>query len=325
MTIARAFWVDAPGRGSIHSEPLDAPKPGEVRVRTTASGLSVGTERLVFAGSVPPSEHERMRAPLQAGSFPAPVKYGYAAVGIVEAGEPLLQGCRVFCLHPHQDRFVAPTAMAVPIPDGVPDHRAVLAANMETALNALWDAAPVPGERTAVVGQGVVGLLTAYLLARHGHAPVVIEPDPVRAAVARGLGLTVGDAALAGPFDLIVHASGNPEGLVWSLERLAFEGRVVELSWYGDRAVTLPLGAAFHSRRLKILSSQVGVVAPAMRDRMTHARRLAMALALLDEPRLDALVDATIPLGALPVFMIELAAGRRRVLCARITYGDEDR
>lgn len=321
MTTARAFWVVAPGQGAIRDEPLAPPGAGDVLVRTRASGVSAGTERLVFQGRVPPSQYMAMRAPLQAGAFPAPVKYGYAAVGIVEAGPGGLRGRRVFCLHPHQDRFTAPAAMALPVPEAVPDARAVLAANMETALNALWDAAPVPGERVAVVGAGVVGLLTAYLLQRHGHAPLVVDVDRERGRTASRLGL-----AFAAPgevereFDLVVHASGAPAGLVWTLERLAFEGRVIELSWYGDRDVALPLGAAFHSRRLAIVSSQVGHVARPMRGRLDHRGRLERALACLADPVLDHLVDAVVPFEELPAVMAELAEGRRRVLCARITY-----
>ncbi len=321
MTTARAFWVVAPGRGAIRDEPLAPPGEEDVLVRTRASGVSAGTERLVFQGRVPPSQYETMRAPLQAGAFPAPVKYGYAAVGLVEAGAAALRDRRIFCLHPHQDRFTAPAAMAVPVPDDVPDARAVLAANMETALNALWDAAPQPGERVAVVGAGVVGLLTAYLLARHGHGPLVVDVDRERAPAASRLGLAFAAAGeVEREFDLVVHASGAPAGLVWALERLAFEGRVVELSWYGDRDVALPLGGAFHSRRLAIVSSQVGHVARPMRGRLDHRGRLERALALLADPALAGLVDTVVAFEELPGFMAELAEGRRRVLCARITY-----
>lgn len=320
---ARAFWISAPGRGEVRDEAVREPAPDEVRVRTRASAVSAGSERLVFTGGVPADQREAMRAPFQAGDFPGPVKYGYAAMGVVEAGSPARRGERVFCLHPHQSTFVVPAAAAVTVPGDVPDHRAVLAANMETALNACWDAAPAPGERIAVVGAGVVGALVAHLLARFGHPPTLIDVDRERAglAAALGIGFAHPDDALA-PFDLIVHASGAPTGLAWALARLAFEGRVVELSWYGDRAVTLPLGAAFHSRRLRILASQVGAVAPAMRGRIDHADRLARALALLNDPRLDVLLDAALPLAELPAFMRALADGTRRVLCARVTYED---
>jgi 2-desacetyl-2-hydroxyethyl bacteriochlorophyllide A dehydrogenase len=322
-TTARAFWIVAPGRGEVRDEQVPAPGDREVRVRTRTSGVSAGTERLVFTGGVPPSQYDLMRAPFQAGDFPGPVKYGYAAVGTVDAGPAERLGERVFCLHPHQSAFVVPAAAAVPVPPTVPDQRAALAANMETALNAVWDAAPVPGERIAVVGAGVVGLLTAHLLTRFGFAPVLVDVDAGRATTAAALGIAFAEPdAVAGPFELVVHASGSPAGLVWALERLGFEGRVVELSWYGDREVTLPLGAAFHSRRLKLLSSQVGAIAAPVRGRIDHRGRLVRALALLDDDRLDVLVGETVALERLPGFLRALAGGRHRVLCARVTYDD---
>ena len=323
MTTARAFWITRPGDGEIRDVEVPAPGAEEVRVRTIVSGVSAGTERLVFTGGVPASQYAVMRAPFQEGEFPGPVKYGYAAVGVVEDGPATRLGERVFCLHPHQSAFVVPAAAAVPVPAAVPDHRAALGANMETALNAVWDATPAPAERVAVVGAGVVGLLTAHVLDRFGFAPTVVDVDAARGDTSAALGLAFAAPDDGqGPFDLVVHASGAPAGLVWALERLAFEGRVVELSWYGERDVTLPLGAGFHSRRLKILSSQVGAVAAPLRGRVDHRGRLARALALLDDARLDALLDEALPLAKLPTFMRALAAGGRRVLCARIIYNE---
>ncbi len=318
---ARAFWVTSPGQGEVRPFHRAPPGPDEVAVRTSFSAVSAGTERLVFQGRVPESQHAAMRAPFQEGDFPAPVRYGYAAVGEVVDGAPERIGETVFCLYPHASAFVVPAAAAVTLPAAVPPARAVLAANMETALNATWDAEPRPGERIAVVGCGVVGALTAHLLRRCGHAPLVVDVDAAKAALARDLGLAFATPATAGDgFDLIVHASGAPAGLVWSLGRLAFEGRVVELSWYGETSVALPLGEAFHSRRLRLHSSQVGHVAPAMRGRVDHRGRLERALALLDDARLDRLIDADLELDDLPAFMAELAAGRRSVLCARVHY-----
>ena len=318
---ARAFWVTAPGVGEVRPFRPAPPGPDEVVVRTAFSAVSAGTERLVFRGQVPESQHGLMRAPFQQGSFPAPVCYGYAAVGEVVAGEATRLGETVFCLHPHASAFVVPATAAVTLPPLLPPARAVLAANMETALNAAWDAEPRPGERIAVVGAGVVGTLTAYVLRRFGHAPVVVDVDPAKAALARDLDLDFATPeAAGGGFEVIVHASGAPAGLVWSLAALAFEGRVIELSWYGETSVALPLGEAFHSRRLRLVSSQVGHVAPAMRGRVDHRGRLQRALALLDDPRLDRLIDADLDLDDLPAFMADLAAGRRSVLCARVHY-----
>lgn len=292
MSTARALWCVAPGRAELREEALPLPGPGQALVRAVASGISRGTERLVLEERVPPSQWEAMRAPLMGGGFPFPVKYGYAAVGVVEAGSPDLLGRRVFCLHPHQDRFVAPASMCVPVPDGVPDRRAVLAANMETAVNILWDARPLVGELALVVGAGVVGLLAAALLARvPGLDLALCDRDPSRAEAAAALGLAFcTPEAAPGGRDLIVHASGDPDGLRLALGLAGFEGRIVEASWFGDREAALPLGEAFHARRLSLVSSQVGAVAPAMRGRRSHAERLGLALALLADARFDALL-----------------------------------
>nr|WP_255575353.1 zinc-binding alcohol dehydrogenase [Caldovatus aquaticus] len=303
------------------------PGPGEALVRTVASGISRGTERLVWQGRVPASQHAAMRAPLQEGAFPFPVKYGYAAVGIVEAGPEPLLGRRVFCLHPHQDRFVVPAALCRPVPDSVPDHRAVLAANMETAVNVLWDAGPRVGERALVIGAGVVGLLCAALLARiPGLDLAVCDPDESRGAAAARLGLRfVRPEEAPRACDLVIHASATEEGLRQALRHAAFEARIVEASWFGDRDVALPLGEAFHARRLALLSSQVGAVAAPMRARRTAAERLALALALLGEDsRLDALLGPFVPFAELPGAMDRLLApgapGRPAPLCPVVIY-----
>jgi len=308
----RAFWTIAAGTGEIRSETLGAEG---VLVTTIASGISRGTESLVFAGRVPPSQHATMRAPLMAGEFPFPVKYGYSAVGLTEAGQ------RVFVLHPHQDRFRAPEAMCIPVPDTVPSERAVLAANMETALNILWDAAPLLGERILIIGAGVVGLLTAFLCAAIPATEVtLVDIDPSRAAFAHHLGcrFALPDQA-PGEQDLIIHASASEQGLRLALDRAAFEARIIEASWFGDRRPSLPLGEAFHQRRLRIISSQVGSVAPAMRQGRSFAQRLATALALLEDGRLDALVQSRCPFNDLPRRMASLLAGG---LCHVVTYGE---
>jgi threonine dehydrogenase-like Zn-dependent dehydrogenase len=180
---ARAFWTVAPGQGEIRTETLAPPGPGQVLVRALTSGISRGTEAMVFQGRIPASQHQVMRCPFQAGELPFPVKYGYASVGLVEAGPAELVGKRVFALHPHQDRYVLPAESVLPVPDAVPTSRAVLAANMETALNGLWDAAPRLGDRISVIGAGVVGCLAAALAARlwqHGSASASPCPTPQR-------------------------------------------------------------------------------------------------------------------------------------------------
>lgn len=321
--MARALWITAPGLAELREEALPPRAADQALVRTRASGLSRGTERLVLEGRVPVSQHAAMRAPLMTGDFPYPVKYGYAAMGVVEDGPPGLAGRRVFVLHPHQDRFLAPAAMCLPVPEGVPDHRAVLAANMETALNILWDARPLAGERALVIGAGVVGLLAAALLARiPGLAVTVVDLDPGRAGLAEALGARFAHPveAPAGQ-ELIIHASASAAGLQLALDRAGFEARIVEASWHGDRSVALPLGEAFHARRLTLLSTQVGAVAPAMRGRRTHAERLALALDLLDDPRLDALCAPVSRFEALPAALPGLlVAGAAAPPCPVITY-----
>jgi threonine dehydrogenase-like Zn-dependent dehydrogenase len=289
---ARALWYD--GRGSVNPReaPLPAPRAGEALVRTLFSGISRGTERLVLRGGVPPGEWQRMRAPLQEGDFPGPVKYGYCAVGEVAGGPQSLLGRRVFCLHPHQDWFVAPTDMLHAVPDEVPARRATLAANMETALNALWDSAAGPCDRIVVVGGGVVGLLVGYLAARLPGAEVVLgDPIATRARYAD----RPGDA------DIVFHASATAEGLATALRCAGLEAPVIELSWYGNGMVSVPLGEGFHARRIRLIASQVGMVATSHRARWPHRRRLAAALGLLRDARLDALAEETVDFDRAPV------------------------
>jgi threonine dehydrogenase-like Zn-dependent dehydrogenase len=323
VTEARAFWLAAPGRGEIRRSTLAPPRPGEVLVRARASGISRGSESLVFRGGVPESQRQAMACPFQEGDFPAPVKYGYASVGAVEAGAPALIGRRVFCLHPHQDRYVVPEAAAVPVPDGVPDRRAVLAANMETALNGLWDGAPLIGDRIAVVGCGTVGALMAALAARiPGTTVEIVDIDRGRAALAEALGCRFAlPERAAGDADLVIHASGNAAGLATALALAGMEATVLEMSWYGDATVPAPLGAAFHSRRLRLVASQVSAVAPARRARRSRRRRLEQALDLLVDPVFDRLLSGESAFEELPQTMARLAADPAGALCHVVRYG----
>jgi threonine dehydrogenase-like Zn-dependent dehydrogenase len=303
MTAAQtALWIVGPGHAELR--PVDPALPGEdqVRVRALVSGISRGTERLVFHGKVPSGEWDRMRCPFQEGAFPHPVKYGYAMVGRIEAGPVERIGQRVFSLYPHQNVFCLPADAAVPVPDAVTTERAALAAQMETALNATWDARPCAGDRIAVVGGGAIGALTAYLCARlPGTDVTLIDINPKRAQLAAALGLTYAtpDDAPTG-CDLVFHASGTSAGLNLAFSLAGFEADVIEMSWFGDTPVAVNLGAAFHSQRLSLRASQVGSVAPARRTRWTHHRRLAKALALCADPRLDALVGEETPFAQIP-------------------------
>ncbi|MCZ7459046.1 zinc-dependent alcohol dehydrogenase [Streptomyces sp. WMMC940] len=320
--VARAFWLNSPGQGEIRDVRLEEPDKGDVVVRSLCSGVSRGTESLVFRGGVPESQYAAMRAPFQEGEFPGPVKYGYLSVGVVEEGPSHLVGRTVFCLHPHQSRYVVPASAVTPVPDTVPAGRAVLAGTVETAVNALWDAAPLVGDRIAVVGAGMIGGSVAALLAGFPGVRVqLVDANPERAALAEALGVdfALPEEAL-GDCDLAVHASATEAGLTRSLELLAPEGTVLELSWYGDRRISVPLGEAFHSGRLVLRGSQVGRVAEARRSRRSYADRLALSLELLADPAFDALITGECAFDELPSVMPRIAAGELPGLCHRVVY-----
>ena len=320
---ARAFWLSSPGEGEIREVYLPDPAEGEVLVRALYSGVSRGTETLVFRGGVPESQHAAMRAPFQEGDFPAPVKYGYLSVGVVEQGPADLVGSTVFCLYPHQTHYVVPASAVTRVPDHVPAERAVLAGTVETAVNALWDAAPMVGDRIAVVGGGMVGSSIAAVLATFPGARVqLVDADPARETIAAqlGIGFALPGNALDG-CDLVFHASATEPGLTTALNLLAPEGRVVELSWYGDRKIAVPLGEFFHSKRLTIRSSQVGTVG---RPDRSYAERMALALDLLADDRFDALITGSSAFEELPDVMPKLADGEIPALCHRIDYGPKN-
>ncbi|HSI40692.1 MAG TPA: dehydrogenase [Xanthobacteraceae bacterium] len=321
-TTALQLWCIGPGQYELRPAPLDPPGADMLTVRTLASAVSRGTERLVLQGAVPVSEHQRMRAPFQKGEFPFPVQYGYQSVGVVEAGPGAWIGRMVFALHPHQDVYRVPVASAMPVPDGIPPRRATLAANMETALNALWDSGAGPGDRIVIVGGGVIGLLlTALAAALPGADVTLVDVRPERAATARrfNAGFAVPDA-IGGDADIVFHTSATAAGLKTALRAGGFEARIVELSWYGDRAPTVPLGESFHSRRLQLIGSQVGAVSASRRPRWPHARRLAKALALLDDVRLDSLVTHVVPFAQAPVLLPGLLADGEDALAILLDY-----
>ena len=258
-------------------------RTGFAQVRTLFSGISRGTERLVLAGLVPTSEWQRMRAPLQAGEFPFPVKYGYCAVGVVEAGPDTLLGRSVFCLHPHQDRFIAPVGMLTPVPEDVPARRATLAANMETALNALWDAGAGPADRIVVIGGGVVGLLVGFLAARLPGAQVVLsDVDPSRASLAAELGIAFAQpGALPADADIVFHTSASEHGtggsaclrghrgehhrneLVWRQGDPGGAGRRVSQPAAADRRLTGGYGVCLAATTLAVCATDGGSARPA--------------------------------------------------------------
>jgi threonine dehydrogenase-like Zn-dependent dehydrogenase len=320
MSQSEAIWYAGKGRVETRPGGLLLLGPDTVRVAARFSGVSRGTERLVFHGRVPASEHQRMRCPHQEGAFPFPVKYGYALVGVIEDGPAARIGEHVFLLHPHQRVAHVPLADVHTLPQGLPPRRAALAANMETALNVAWDAGAAPGDHILIIGGGVLGLLIAGLLARMpGTVVTVTDINPARAAVAEQLG--AGFAAPEGApqdQDIVIHTSGTAEGWRLALASAGTEARVVEASWYGDKEVTVALGEAFHSRRLSLISSQVGAVPPARRPRWSTARRMAKALEILRDDRFDALITGEIAFAeaptALPKVFAEGSPGLMTVL-----------
>lgn len=323
-----AFWITGPGQGDIRSTRVTTAASESARVhgqtlvevKSLYSGISRGTEALIFNGRVPPGEYERMRAPFQEGDFPFPVKHGYCNVGTVIGGDESRLGQTVFSLFPHQRRFQVPSSAAIPLPAEIPPERAVLAANMETAVNGLWDAAPRVGDRIAVVGLGVVGFLVGWLASRIPGARVTgIDTNPARADMARTLGIGFETGTDRDDYDLVFHTSGHPEGLNTALGLAGMEARIVEMSWFGTQEASVALGGAFHSRRLTLISSQVGQVSPVQRPRWAYPDRLALALSLLDSPALDALITGESDFSELPVTMARLA-GATDELCHRVRY-----
>ncbi len=320
--VSQALWYSGPGQAEIRTEKLPPPGPEEVRVRAAWGGISRGTEALVFAGRVPRSEFARMRSPFMAGDFPFPVKYGYSVVGTVEAGSTDLIGRSVFVLHPHQTLFNAPCYALALLPDRIPPRRAVLAASMETALNAVWDGAPGPADRIAIVGAGVIGALVAFLCAHlPGVEVIIVDAAPARAEVANALGASFA-APEAAPTecDCVFHASGSAAGLATAIACAGNEATIVELSWYGAGTVAVPLGSAFHSRRLRLVSSQVSQVSGSHRPRWTTTRRLASAIRLLHDDRLDALIAPPLQFCQLPARLPDILDARSGVLCQLIAY-----
>lgn len=320
-----AYWTTGAHRSELRTTSLQPRAADEALVRTVYSGISRGTETLVHSAAVPPEVAQLMRAPFQEGEFPFPVKYGYLSVGVVEEGPPEWRGRRVFSLYPHQDRFIIPVHALSLIPDGIPDKRALLAGPVETALNALWDAPPLMGDRIAVVGAGIIGgslatLLRAFPLQRLQ----IVDPNPEKAELAQRLGVEWAhpDDAMA-DCDIVYHASATGAGLAGGLAQLGDEGELIELSWYGMNAPEVPLGGNFHARRLSIRASQVGAVAAARRARRTHASRLELVFAALADEAFDALLGATYPFHALPSVMEELCSGAMPGLLHVITYPDE--
>lgn len=296
-------------------------EPHEVLVRSLYSGISRGTESLVFNSGVPQSEFDRMRGPHMVGDFTFPLKYGYSSVGMVEDGPAELLGRPVFCLHPRQDFFITTQDMVTLLPDNLQPERAVLAANMETALNIVWDALIQPGDRVAVFGSGVVGTLVASLSSRiAGTETTLVDVNQDRRKHVEAMGIRfVGAGNLDGEFDVLINASASSAALADAIEHAGTEARIVEASWYGEGTVTIPLGGAFHSKRLSLVSSQVGSIPATRKARWTFVRRMAKALELLRDDRLDHLISGETSFDDLATDYPRILSSQD-TLCHRIRY-----
>ena len=321
-TLAHALWYVAPRVVRIDAERLGAPTQGDLLVASAFSAISRGTERLVYGGLTDPGHRDGMRSPMQVGDFPFPVKYGYCSVGRVEEGPADFLGRTVFALHPHQDRFRVASSDVMLIPEGVSARRATLAANMETALNALWDSGAGAGDRIVIVGAGVVGLLITYLAARLPGAEVTaLDTNPRRRALVESFGAAYAERSdQVAEADVVFHTSASAKGLASAIDCCAAEATLAEVSWYGDASVEVSLGGPFHSKRLRLISSQVGEVPPGRRPRWTLRRRLAKALDLLKDDRLDALITHEVPFAKVPESMAAILDGRTDAVSTIIRY-----
>ncbi|MGJ8612525.1 MAG: zinc-dependent alcohol dehydrogenase [Octadecabacter sp.] len=317
---AQAFWVVGDRSAEIRKTVYDA-APDHLHIETLFTGISRGTERLVFNGRVPPSEHSTMRAPFQEGDFTYPLKYGYSAVGQIENGAR--RGEPVFALFPHQDRFSLPADAVIAVPDNVPVARAILAANMETALNICWDGGIGPGDKVAVVGCGVIGLLTSYIAARiAGTEVTAIDVDLSRAGLADALGFGFNTPDMAvGEQDVVIHCSASAAGLETAINLAGTEAKIVEASWFGTGTTAVPLGGRFHQRRLCIVGSQVGRIPARQASRWTYQRRLKKAMSLLTDPALDTLISGETAFCDLPDHYGAIL-NDPATLCHRVRYGN---
>jgi threonine dehydrogenase-like Zn-dependent dehydrogenase len=320
---ARALYYTAPMQGELRDVVLGSADANTAIVRTEFTALSRGTERLIASGLVPDEEAARMRCPLQEGDFPFPVKYGYCAVGVVEDGPAPWIGQRVFVLHPHQARFSCDIRWLNVVPDFVPPARAALAANMETALNAIWDSGVSAADRVVVVGGGLVGLLITYLAAKMpGTEVTLVDVNPERAMIARHFGAEFAQPPHAPTgADVVFHTSASEAGLATAIAAAGQETKVIELSWYGSRRIAAPLGGLFHAGRVSLVSSQVGTISPGHAARgWTYSSRLQAALRLLADETLDQLITGRVRFDDLPPAIPRLLASDAPGLATLVTY-----
>jgi threonine dehydrogenase-like Zn-dependent dehydrogenase len=315
---ARALWIEAAGRAVLREETLPAPRDGWCRVEALYSAVSPGTERLVASGRVPAEVAEIMRCPYMEGAFPFPVKYGYSLVGRVTDGP--LAGKIVHLLHPHQERMQVRVSDLRVVPGDVPPERATLAANLETAVTALWDGRVTAGERVLVIGFGIVGSLVARLVsAIPGVELDVVERDPAKRALASTLGFTARETP-RDDYDVAFGASGSAAEVQLAIDAVGNEGRVIELSWLGLQSAAILLGGSFHSGRKQLIASQVSQIPPSLRGRWDYARRTQLVFSLLRDPVFDQHITRQVAFEELPDFIADLCATPSAGLSVTVRY-----
>lgn len=325
MAEAKALWFRTRGHAEILEERLPRLRPGWCRLHTLFSAISPGTERLVYSGEVPEDLHREMRCPYMGGKFPFPVKYGYSLVGKITEGPEDSIGSVVHVLHPHQDQCIVRTEHTFPIPPQVPPSRATLASNLETAVNAIWDSEVTIGEHALIIGFGAVGSLVARLLSfMSGIKLEIVDANPSKIALAEKMGFKACDpGSVSGNFDLAFHASRSSDGLQLAVDRVGFEGRIIELSWYGTNKISLSLGGTFHSQRKAILSSQVATPSRRQRSRWDHARRRSLVFELLERSEFDSHITHSVPFGGLPDIYNKLKAHPTEGLSYLVKYHEK--
>ncbi len=325
----QAYWVIEPGRGELRTESVSAEgAPDTCLIRAIHGAVSLGTERLVGLGKVPASCQSDMACQYMAGHFSLPIKYGYHLVGRIEEGEH--SGKHGFVMHPHQGVARVRERDVVILPESLPRIRATLIPNLETALNAVWDAeveGQEPSTPLVIWGAGIVGLLVAYVLERQGFESVeVVEATAPRRDFANSLPWigTVREPreVSSGRYGKAFHCTGSPAALQGALDSVGFEGTVIEMSWFGDQTVPLRLGTDFHSQRKQIRASQVGTVAPSRRGSHGPRERLDVVLELLDDADLDLLLGSPLNFPDLPNWMSQLYANEASFPAPIIEYGE---
>jgi len=327
---SRTLVFAGPGQIVIEEQQAGTPRGDQLLVQTQFSGISAGTELLIYRGEAPPEMQADGNLPALAGTLAFPLHYGYSAVGEVialgpEAPSELL-GRLVFAFHPHASHFLVAAAAVTPLPDDLPAEAALFLPNMETAINFLHDGAPLAGERVVVFGQGVVGLLTTALLSRIPLGSLITaDPDPMRRATSRDFGAaqSLSPSELQGltqQADLTYELTGDPQALNQAISVTGFEGRVVLGSWYGTKQASLNLGGRFHRSRIRLLSSQVSTIASTLTGRWDKRRRLEFALQMVRAIEPARLITHRIPIERAAEAYALLDTHREHVLQVVLTY-----